>query len=252
MVAVVIVVVAVAGLSSYYFLLSTSATQSNASASGLQSSACASAVAVTNYVFRSPPPNKQVLLLQPGSTAIVCVTYETIWTNSSGYAFYQKQYFGNGSLKIPFQVWNDITVQNGSTTTQVIGPAKNGTSTTTTITNAPIWSYHSKPYFGSFSVVVKPNSIAPFPRMATFTIVYAITPRDNSSGFYSDFGPAPGLLVSVGHNSAQVTASDFPYAGVVKPGGPPFPYRAVSVSVIGAPVVNLSVPAGWPYGGPPL
>jgi len=240
-------VITIAGLSGYY--ISATSSRPNSSTVSL-SSACSAASTITNYVFNSPPPSKQVLLLQPGSTVEICVTYDTNWSNSTDFAHYESNYFSSGNLAIPFKIYNDITARNGTTQTTVVGPAKNGTQTVTTITSGPSWALTSKPYSGSFVASMTPPSITPSLTMASFTVLYTISPRSNSTGFYSDFVPAPGLLISVGHTAAEIKASDFPYAGVVKPGGPPFPYQPVNVSVIGANVVDLSVPLGWPYGGP--
>ena len=238
----IIVVLAAAGISSYYFSVQSNTNQPDVSAESLPS-ACASASPVTDYVFTSPPPNKQVLLLQPGNTAKVCVTYQTNWNSSATFAFFQTNYFSAGKLVIPFQVLNDVPV------TTRIGtefPTNSGTAnSTTTISSNPgtlVTAYSAKSYSSSFKAVLQPSSINPTSGLTTFTVLYTITPLSNSTGFYSDFGPAPGLLISVGYTASGILASDFPNAGLVHPLGPPFPYHATAVSVIGAPVIDLTIP----------
>ncbi len=238
----IILVLAAAGISSYYFSAQSTMNQAGVSAES-SPPACASASPVTDYVFTSPPPNKQVLLLQPGHTVEVCVTYQTNWNSSANFANFKTNYFSDGKLAIPFQVLNDVPV------TTRIGtefPTNSGTvNSTTSISSTPgtsVTAYSAKSYSGSFNAILQPNSIDPTLGLTSFTVLYIITPLSNSTGFYSDFGPAPGLLISVGYTASGIQASDFPNAGLVHPLGPLFPYHAAYVGVIGASVINLTIP----------
>lgn len=239
-VSVVLAVVAIAAVSSL-FLLSSSPSPSNGSASEPSITTCASATPVANYRFLSPPPNKQVLLLQPGKTVEVCVTYTTEW-NSTSFQTYKSSFFDNGTLTIPVQILNDVPIQSNYSDQTPSGSGSNSTSaaSSTTVTYTTGTAYHAKAYTGSFDTAVLPSSITPTPTVSSFTILYTITPLSNSTGFYSEFDPAPGLLLAVGYTASQVQASDFPAAGLVH-GTFASPYTASSVSVIGGTVVDLTI-----------
>jgi|GEM_PF-3425246 hypothetical protein len=216
-----IVVVTLASLSSYYLQASPNSNPAEASDSASQTpgSVCASATAVSYLPFDSST-NRPVLLLQPGQTAEVCVTYQAAWTNSGtspeNYSFFKSVYFSNGNLEFTSQIANDVSLGNCNCYTSVVSH--------------------------SFVITASPSSISPAVTTSTVTILYSITPMANATGFYSDFSPAPGLLLAVGHTASAVLASDFPFAGVYKTGGPPVPYIAQNVGLIGGAVTTLTIP----------
>lgn len=242
----IVTILAVTGFSSFYLLSSPAARQSDSPANQSENNTCASATPVANYSYSSPPPHKEVLLLQPNSTVQICVTYDTNWTSAAEFETYKSRWFSSGKLNIPFVIGNDIAIPSNYTT-QIMTRSNNATagsssSSVTSVTWTTGTAESFKSMSGSFSAQVLPNGISLTFNMTRFTILYTIKPLSNSTGFYSEFGPAPGLLVSVGHSATSVNSSDFPFAGVVRPGGPPFLYRATGVAVIGATVESLSIP----------
>jgi len=244
-VSLVVVVIAVAGISSYYLLPTLSTSQAGSATSQSPDSACASASAI-NYTYFSPPPNKHVLLLQPGSAVEVCVTYQTAWVTAADFASYKNESFSSGTLGIPFRIENTVPIPSRCSTQIDGGVGLGNTTVTSSISYTTCMASGGKNFTSSFAAEVQPSRVTPTVNMGSFTIVYTITPKSNATGFYDSFGPAPGLLISVGYSASQVRASDFPYAGTLHPGGHPALYRAESVGIIGAPVENLSIPLSVP------
>ena len=154
-----------------------------------------------------------VLLMQPNSTAIACVTYQTWWkgnpseiTNSSPsqptgpYQFY------------PFLVSNEACTANGC------GPI---------VSNA-------------FMVGVFPTSVQLTEYTNYVEVLYIITALGNSTGYYSNsvpFEACSSMPMAVGHPASDLNGSDF--GPLITPICPLLQLTPVSVSVSGMGVVYL-------------
>ena len=165
-----------------------------------------------------------VLLMDPGSTAYVCVTYQTTWQgNATIFRRVANSTFGLSNLA-------DVIVN--STFLLSLGSDdctwnSNETSCTRISSN-------------SFRIDAVPNSITPAPQTDNVTVLYVITALSNSTGFY--YGPVPigycgGTPLAVGYTRAQVNASDFGPFIVLE--CPVMAYAPISVSVIGMNVTHL-------------
>jgi hypothetical protein len=198
------------------------ASSSQSEATSLQGrSSCANASPIS-YSYPTPVSKIPVLLLQPGSTAVVCVTYEASWIRPNvNYTNIQSAFFPNGTYGFPApQITNTVGIENCTCTTDTVSH--------------------------SFLIKAEPTSITPAINATTVTIMYTITPMSNATGFYDGFYPASGILIAVGHDQSQIAPSDFPYAGQDRPGGPIRAYYPMSVSMTGAGVTYISAGSATP------
>jgi len=241
--AAVLVLVLAAAVGAYFLLpgpLGGSAPTTSTSTVTPSGGTCPSATPLS-YTGPSLAQPRPVLLIQPGEQVSVCVTYKTAWSSEADFASYQS-FFPNGTLHIPFEVENTVAIPSRCSTQVTGGPGiGNSTTETSTISYTACMASGSKNYTGSFTIRLQPNYVTPTLNMSSFTIVYEITPDSNATGYYDSFGPAPGILVSVGYGPSQVSSSDYPYAGVVHPTFNS-PYSAEDVSVVGANVAYLEIP----------
>jgi hypothetical protein len=135
--------------------------------------------------------NVPVLLMQPGTTGYICVTYQTAWQgnvteyqNSSIY----RDAFANDS----YQFSMPIGTENCSASQGV-----------TSCIGVPSYS---------FDITASPSSIQPTGAMNFVTVVYTVDALSNATGFYDYSAPymyCSGMPMAVGYGSAQVNASDF-------------------------------------------
>jgi len=210
---VLILVLCVVGLAGYAYNSSNSPNirPNNSPTAAPTSCTGAKPIALTSL---SSPGAKPVILLQPGTSTQVCVTYQANWTLIENYTFFKDAYFSSGQLPLTAEITNDVRIANCTCMTYVVSH--------------------------SFSITVQPDSIYPTANMTQIAILYTITALSNATGFYDHFSAAPGILLAVGYGASQINTSDFPYASIPRPGGPPQPYIAISVSVTGAPVGDVT------------
>ena len=130
-----------------------------------------------------------VLVLNPGTSATVCVTYETAWAQNS-------------------TVYQVLASQLRS-----LHPAWASCNFSLTIFNE---NYSAKGFFTysgthSFWTVARPYEVDLAPALGYFTVVYQVTALKNSTGFYDYLAPTGGwsLPLAVGHSPSRVNASDF-------------------------------------------
>jgi hypothetical protein len=210
-----VLVLCVGGLAGYdYYSVSTSNLQPNTSLSTPPLS-CAGGQYVA-LPSSSAAGEKPVLLLQPGTSTRVCVTYQANWTLMGNYTFFKDAYFSTGLLTLTAQITNDVRIENCTCTTYVISH--------------------------SFSITVQPGSIYPTANMTQIAILYTITPLSNATGFYDHLSAAPGILLAVGYSASQISSPDFPLANIPRTGGPPQPYVPISVTVTGANIGYVTFP----------
>ncbi len=158
--------------------------------------------------------NVPVLLMQPGSTGYICVTYQSVWEGNS--SLYQKQYFVNGIYPFELSIGTESCTASGG-----------GTGT-----------YCAETVSHSFVITASPASIIPTPTMDYVSMVYTVTALGSSTGFYDRSAPyerCSGMPMAVGYS--QVNASDF--APIAAPSCPFLPFAPVGVSVQGIGVVYL-------------
>jgi hypothetical protein len=138
------------------------------------------------------------------------VVYQANWpAGGDNYTTLKDAYFSNGVLNFSAQVINDVRIANCTCMTDTISH--------------------------SFLITAEPSSIRPMANLTRIAITYTITHLSNATGFYDHF-LVPRILLSVSHSASQISASDFPYANTVKPGGPVQAYVPISVYVTGADV----------------
>lgn len=153
--------------------------------------------------------NVPVLLMQPESTAFICVTYQSIWEGNSSQ--YQSLFSGIGSYQFGLSISKEQCATSGGTT-----------SCTANISH-------------SFMVSASPNSIQVSGITDYATVIYTVNSLSNSTGFYDNSAPYLASCISmpmaVGFAASQVNASDF--APRVIPGCPIQMFSPSSVSVGG-------------------
>jgi hypothetical protein len=148
---------------------------------------CSDQVWSTSSSYDSAVP---VLLMRPGSTAFICVTYQSAWEgNSSQYTSQDGKFDHVFSLYI--------------TTNQCVsGATENGCTGGWT----PTISH-------SFRIEGSPDLIQPTPDTNYVTVVYTVTALSNATGFYDNsapYGYCGAMPMAVGYAASQVNASDFP------------------------------------------
>lgn len=159
--------------------------------------------------------NVPVLLMQPGSTGYVCVTYRSEWDGNPGQ--FNSQFFPNGTYEFSLSISKEHCVTNSSET-----------SCTSAVSN-------------SFVTGASPSSIRPSPATDYVDVLYTVTALSNSTGFYDRSAPYEyciGMPMAVGYSASQVNASDF--APILIPPCPLLPFAPVSVSVVGMNVTYVA------------
>ncbi len=127
-----------------------------------------------------------VLLMQPNSTAYVCVTYQSSWHGDP--ASFPSQPFANDTYRF------GLTITKEQCTTAAGVTACTGTAS------------------HSFVISAFPSSIKPTGSTNFISVLYTITALGNSTGFYDDSAPfeyCEGMPMAVGYAASQVNASDF-------------------------------------------
>ena len=213
-VAVLLIVIAIAGTGTGYLIGTNSrATQTTTSTTSTAVQPCGDRVGEPN---RSPLP---VLLMQPSTTAYICVTYQTGWKGDPNYNF--SVYLSSPFVQYhfyPFDVSNEQCIESGS-----------GTACSPDVSNA-------------FRVTAFPTTVYLTALTDYVVVLYAITALANSTGYYSN-GPsfACGFWfpLAVGHPASDVNSSDFGQSQVPPVqcpgfiGGPLLSPVSVSVSGMG-------------------
>jgi len=136
-------------------------------------------------VNSSSASNIPVLLMQPDSTAYVCVTYQTQWQGNATdpHAPPSNSTFDFG-----------LNVSNEHCTT---GPDSFGCAST--ISN-------------SFVIEAYPASVETTPDMDYVNVLYVVSALGNSTGFYDGSAPFDycfAMPLAVGYSASQVNGSDF-------------------------------------------
>jgi len=155
--------------------------------------------------------NVPVLLMQPGSTALVCVTYQSAWAGNSSQ--FQGQFFPNDTYHFGLQIGKEDCVASAAET-----------SCTEIVSH-------------SFTVSAIPREIHPTPATDHVTVVYVISSLSNSTGFYDNSAPfdyCEAMPMAVGYVASQVNASDFAPRMVIPCAFLPYTPSSVSVSGINA------------------
>jgi hypothetical protein len=127
-----------------------------------------------------------VLLMQPNSTAYVCVTYQSSWQGNVSQ--YRGEYFTNGTYQFGLYISKEHCTTN----------AEGGSCTGASFSN-------------SFTISV-PVSIRPSASTDYVTAVFTIRSLGNSTGFYDGSAPfdyCSAMPMAVGYTASQVNASDF-------------------------------------------
>jgi hypothetical protein len=152
--------------------------------------------------------NVPVLLMEPNSTGLVCVTYRSEWQGNSSQ--YNSQYFVNDTYQFGLSI-----------SEKDCGTSGGGTGCSPNVSH-------------SFVISASPSSIRPSPTTDYVSVVYTVTALSNSTGFYDRSAPYDyciGMPMAVGYSASQVNASDF--APIVVPPCPLLPFVPVGVSVSG-------------------
>ena len=212
--AVLLIIVVVAGTSTGYLVgVSSRAAQTTNSTTSTTVQPCGNRVEEPNNSSLIP-----VLLMQPNTTAYICVTYQTGWKGNPNYNF---SVYGPSSPFVQYHFY-PFVVSN-----EFCGPSGCGGID-----------------YNSFVVGVVPTTV----NLAAYTnyvvVLYTVTALANSTGYYSN-GPAfaCGFWVSmaVGHPASDVNGSDFgpllPVSCALEIGGPLL--SPISMSVSGMNVMYL-------------
>ena len=127
-----------------------------------------------------------VLLMQPGTTGYICITYQSERQGNSGQ--YQSGLFSNGIFPFGFSILNATCVNNANA---------NGCRSST-LSN-------------SFAFSASPSSIRPTSTTDYIVVVYSVTALGNSTGFYDygTYGFCGGMPMAVGYTASQVNSPDF-------------------------------------------
>ena len=123
-----------------------------------------------------------VFLMNPGSSAVVCVTYQSSLQQNA------TQFPATGMYQFGLSISKEHCVTSGA-----------NTGCTATISH-------------SFTTSASPSSIQLSPNTNYVTVVYTINSLSNSTGFYDNAipnGNCDNLPIAVGYTASQVNASDF-------------------------------------------
>jgi hypothetical protein len=167
------------------------------------------------YPLRVP-----VLLMQPSSTAFVCVTYQSSWKGNV------TQFPGYGSPDVNHSQF----IAGFSLVVYKYLPS----------ISQPIFSHN-------FITSADPSSIHFGDTTNYVDIFYTITALDNSTGFYdhsAQYACDTGMPLAVGYQASQVNASDFSPISI---GhfycGPLLYFQPVSISIVGMNYTIISIPS---------
>jgi len=135
----------------------------------------------------SPASDVLVLLMQPNSTALLCVTYRSGW---HGDATKFSQFAQSANTPHNFSL--EVSKEHCET-----GPRSS--SCTSTISH-------------SFAIAAYPASIQPTAATDYVNVLFVVTALSNSTGFYDRANPhqgCGGMPLAVGYAASQVNGSDF-------------------------------------------
>ncbi len=171
---------------------------------------------------QTPSNEIPVLLMQPGSTAYVCVTYQSAWQGNQ--TLYNNEtlnssLFTNGTYQFGLYIIKAHCVVNAT---------EFGCDSSVS---------------HSFTISATPGSIRPLATTSYVTVVYVVDALSNSTGFYDGSAPFEycyALPMAVGYPASQVNASDFAPRMIHSCAFSPFTPSAVSVG--GMSVTHLTFP----------
>jgi hypothetical protein len=201
--------------SSYFFIGNRTVTSTDvetttitASATETQMLSCTGDQQVWNSTSSTDANDVPVLLMRPDSTGFICITYRSFWAgNASQFAH---QFFVNGTFDFGLLIGKEHC-----------SALSGGTGCITILSR-------------SFIIGAFPSSIRPTVDTDYVTVVYAVTARSNSTGFYDDsapYGYCQSMPMAVGYSASQVNASDF--APPTLAPCPFLPFAPFSVSIVG-------------------
>jgi hypothetical protein len=128
-----------------------------------------------------------VLLMQPNSTALLCVTYQSVWQgNATEFPQFAQ------SVNAPYNFSLEVSREHCET-------GRNSFTCTTIISH-------------SFAIAAYPTSVQPTTATDYVTVLFVITALGNSTGFYDSAAPfqhCSGTPLAVGYAASQVNGSDF-------------------------------------------
>jgi hypothetical protein len=136
----------------------------------------------------SPAGPVPVLLMQPNSTALLCVTYQSVWQGDAT----KFQQFAQ-SANTPYNFSLEVSKEHCGETGQ------NSFGCTSTVSH-------------SFAIAAYPTSVQAAAATDYVTVLFVITALGNSTGFYDDAAPfqgCSGTPLAVGYTASQVNGSDF-------------------------------------------
>lgn len=199
--AVLLIILVVVGISTGYWLgLDSHTTLTTTSTTSSAVQPCGDSVVQPSDIHTIP-----VLLMQPGTTAYACVTYQTYWKGDPLYNWAASPGRPFGPYQFhPFDVANEQCASNGC------------------------WPDVSN----AFEVSVLPTTVN--------LTAYTITALANSTGYYSNSVPYftfDSLPMAVGHAALDVNGSDF--GPLINPVGLLPPLHPVALSVSGMDVIYL-------------
>lgn len=165
--------------------------------------------------------NTPVLIMSPGTTALVCVTYQSLWQGN------QTQFDQSGSILAPYEVdggyeFGPFFVASYSSC------GSSGLSCVQTISH-------------SFLITSYPDFVSVSGSLDYVTILYTVNALANSTGLYGTSAPWMGCLgmpMAVGYSASEINGSDFPQPLVECPVQP---FNTVSVSVLGMGVAYVDL-----------
>jgi hypothetical protein len=127
-----------------------------------------------------------VLLMQPQSTAYVCVTYQSEWQGNA--TQHRNGPFANGTYQFALHITNEHCTTS-ATETSCAGAT-----------------------FSNSFIISAPFSFQPSAATDYVTVAFTISSLGNSTGFYDGSAPFDGcnaMPMAVGYSASQVNASDF-------------------------------------------
>src|SRR2546426_2673000 len=122
-----------------------------------------------------------VLLMQPRTTAAICVTYKASWSDDESRF--------NSTLQS-----QSFWLQNGSYVFRM-------------------WIIKNNSVSHSFTITPSPGSITPSQYVGYVTVLYRVSALQNSTGFYDQsapFGYCGGIPMAVGYSASQAKGSHLP------------------------------------------
>jgi hypothetical protein len=125
--------------------------------------------------------------MQPNSTALLCVTYQSVWQGDAT-KFLQFAQLANA----PYNFSLGVSKEHCET-------GQNSFDCTSTISH-------------SFAIAAYPTSVQPTAATDYVAVVFVITALGNSTGFYDGAAPfqgCSGTPLAVGYAASQVNGSDF-------------------------------------------